>query len=98
MKQVFVCLVHYLKPLEEVSARLEEHRAYLRQGYERGILLASGPRTPKDGGIIIGLFESKAQAVAFSESDPYTLHNLARYEIYEFEPVLHHEILKGLLG
>lgn len=95
---LFVCLVHYTKPLEEVSQKLQEHRAYLQKGYEAGILLASGPRNPKDGGIIIGKFASKNEALQFSESDPYVKHNVAEYEIFEFEPVLYSEILGDFLG
>lgn len=97
MKSIFVCLVHYLKSFEEVSVLLQEHRAYLKKGYENGVLLASGPRIPKDGGVIIGLFHSKTEAEQFSKSDPYVINNLARYEIFEFEPVLHSDVLSGIL-
>lgn len=98
MSHLFVCLVHYTKPLEEVSKKVEQHRTYLKKGYECGVLLASGPRIPKDGGIIIGKFSSKDEALRFSESDPYVLHNVARYEIFEFEPLLHSDILKDYVG
>lgn len=90
--------MHYTKPLEEVSQKVEEHRAYLQKGYEAGILLASGPRNPKDGGIIIGKFASKSEVLKFSESDPYVKYNVAEYEIFEFEPVLHSDILTNFLS
>lgn len=96
--QLFVCLVHYTKPLDEVLAHLDEHRAYLKKGYEEGFLLASGPRIPKDGGIIIGKFADKNAAQAFAHNDPYTQLQLAKYEILLFEPVLYAEILKGFLN
>ena len=95
---LFVCLVHYTKPLEQVTEHLQEHREYLKKGYEKGILLASGPRIPKDGGIIIGKFASKDEALQFAANDPYTHYDLAKYEILEFEPVLHAEILKDFLS
>lgn len=97
MTHLFVCLVHYTKPLEEVLAKLEEHRAYLKKGYDKGILLASGPRIPKDGGIIIGKFANKDEALSFAQADPFTQHNLAQYEILEFEPILHAQILTDFL-
>ena len=80
MNHLFVCLVHYTKPLEEVLQKLDVHRAYLKKGYDKGILLASG-----------------AEPVRFSQADPFTQHNLARYEIFEFEPVLHADFLKEFL-
>lgn len=98
MLNLFVCLVRYTKSLEEVSQKVEEHRAYLRKGYESGILLASGPKNPKDGGIIIGKFASKNEALKFAESDPYVRHDVAEYEILEFEPVLHSDILTNFLA
>ncbi|WP_295698446.1 YciI family protein [uncultured Helicobacter sp.] len=97
MPQLFVCLVHYTQPFEEILKRLDEHRTYLKMGYEKGFLLASGPRIPKDGGIIIGKFASKDEAITFSQNDPFTRHNLAQYEILTFEVVLHAEILKDFL-
>ncbi|TLD96191.1 GTP cyclohydrolase [Helicobacter jaachi] len=98
MKALFVCLVHYTKPYEEVQTKLQEHREYLKKGYEKGILLASGPRIPKDGGIIIGAFEDKDAAFDFSCGDPFVQHNLAKYEILTFEPVLHAEMLNDFLS
>lgn len=95
---LFVCLVHYTKPFDEVSARLNAHREYLKEGYEKGFLLASGPRIPKDGGIIIGRFNDMASARRFSENDPFILENLARYEILCFEAVLHKDILDAFLA
>ena len=51
MGNLFVCLVNYTKPLEEVLQKLDAHRAYLKKGYDKGILLASGARIPRDGEI-----------------------------------------------
>ncbi|RDU60121.1 YciI family protein [Helicobacter marmotae] len=95
--QLFVCLVHYTKPFEEVSLYLNEHRSYLKKGYEAGFLLASGPRIPKTGGIIIGKFVDENAAKSFAKNDPFTQHNVAQYEIMPFEPVLYAEILKDFL-
>ena len=93
MKNLFVCLVHYTQPLDQILESLSEHREYLSSGYDKGLLLASGPRVPKDGGIIIGRFASKAEAQEFCNNDPFARKNLASYEILEFEPVLHASIL-----
>lgn len=97
MSALFVCMVDYLQPYEKVQEMLASHREYLKKGYEKGILLASGPRNPKDGGIIIGRFRDKSEAITFSKQDPFCLNNLAQYRIFEFEPVLHSEILTSFL-
>ena len=94
---LFVCMVDYLQPYEKIAEVLDSHRAYLKKGYGQGILLASGPRNPKDGGILIGRFKDKANALNFAKNDPFCLQNLAEYRIFEFEAVLHAEILKTFL-
>lgn len=93
MKNLFVCLVHYTQPLEQILENLSEHREYLSSGYEKGLLLVSGPRVPKEGGVIIGRFESRAAAQEFCDNDPFSRKQLASYEILEFEPVLHASML-----
>ena len=55
----------------------------------RAFLLASGPRTPREGGVIIGKFDDMAAAEKFSKSDPFVHRTLARDEMLEFTPVLH---------
>lgn len=93
MNILFVCKVNYTKPFSEVEKFLAEHRAYLKLGYDSNMLLASGPRNPKDGGLIIGRFASKDSALAFAKNDPFCINNVAEYEIIEFEAVLHAKIL-----
>ncbi len=97
MKKLFVCKVNYIQPLQKVEEFLIPHRAYLQQGYDKGILLASGPRNPKDGGLIIGRFTSKEDAISFSKNDPFCIHNIAIYEIIEFEAVLYATCLHDFL-
>ncbi|RDU54829.1 GTP cyclohydrolase [Helicobacter sp. MIT 00-7814] len=98
MKNLFCIIVTYTKPIEEIEAVLPLHREYLAKGYEAGFLLASGPQNPRVGGLILGHFENKQSAEAFTKNDPYAQHNLAKYEIIEFSPVLHAEILKDFLA
>lgn len=93
MKKLFVCKVNYIQPLEFVEKYLAEHRAYLKLGYNSGNLLASGPRDPKDGGLIIGRFDSKDDCSNFAKNDPFVLNDVAVYEIFEFEAVLHSDCL-----
>ncbi|TLD81129.1 GTP cyclohydrolase [Helicobacter sp. MIT 11-5569] len=97
MQNLFVVLVTYTKPLNEIEKILPEHRAFLSKGYTNGHLLASGPQNPKVGGIIIGKFDSKESAETFFKNDPYAKNNAATYQILEFAPVLHHTLLEEFL-
>lgn len=98
MSILFVCKVNYTKPFEQVEKFLTEHRQYLKLGYDSSKLLASGPRNPKDGGIIIGRFDSMNSAVLFAKNDPFCINDVAVYEIIEFEAVLHAKCLNNFLN
>ena len=45
MKNIFVILVTYEKPIEEVERHLEAHREFLAEGYKNGILMMSGSKS-----------------------------------------------------
>lgn len=76
----------YQKPLAEIEKYLSAHRAWLETYYQKGLLLASGPKNPRDGGIIIALMDKKTANEWITE-DPFHQHGLVRYTITEFEPV-----------
>lgn len=98
MKNLFVILVSYTQDIGVIDEILPAHREYLKKGYESGKLLASGPQNPRVGGIIIGCFVDKGEAKAFIKDDPFFLNNSANYEVLEFNPILHHQSLKGFLN
>ena len=97
MQNLFVILVNYTKELSAIEEILSAHREYLKTGYKSGKLLASGPQNPRTGGIIIGKFINKQEALDFTKQDPFYLKNAAKYDILEFNPVLHQDILKEFL-
>ncbi|MCD6045539.1 MAG: uncharacterized protein K0R48_702 [Gammaproteobacteria bacterium] len=76
----------YQKPLSEIEKYLVAHREWLDQYYEKGLLIASGPKHPRDGGIIIALTDKETAAKLIQE-DPFYKQGLAHYKITEFEPV-----------
>jgi uncharacterized protein YciI len=44
-------IVRYRRPLPEIEAVTEAHRAYLKTLAEKGVLVASGPLDPRFGGV-----------------------------------------------
>ncbi|HPO59425.1 MAG TPA: YciI family protein [Anaerolineaceae bacterium] len=83
----FLVEIIYLAPFEQVSQVTPDHRAFLQKGYDQGLLLLSGPKSSRDGGIVIARAESQAALEAFFEQDPYRLHGIASYRFTEFNPV-----------
>jgi uncharacterized protein YciI len=50
---MFLVLIRYTKPLEEVERIRASHRSFLDECVATGHLLVSGPRKPKTGGVIL---------------------------------------------
>ena len=60
-----IAIVRYRRPIEEVIAATEAHRAYLRELKADGRLVAAGPMDPRYGGI----FLLKVSGVARPQAD-----------------------------
>jgi len=76
-------IVRYRRPIEEIEAVTEAHRAYLRTLQEQGILLASGPMDPRNGGVILFRVQDAnplADLDAIRDGDPFFQQGLATYE------------------
>ena len=82
MYAMIIC--RYRRPLPEIEAVTEAHRAYLHTLHERGVLVASGPLDPRSGGLWLVRVEDEnplAQLDALRDGDPFYQHGLANYEL-----------------
>ncbi len=86
---MFIIDLEYKAPLEEIDAHLAAHRDFLESYYQKGLLLASGPKNPRTGGIIIALGNDLSVIEAMIQADPFFEKKLAHYSITEFFPVKH---------
>mgnify|MGYP003592738746 FL=1 len=82
---MFVFILDYLVPLNQVDSYLEAHRQFLDVHYRNGKLLASGPRPDRVGGVILSMATSMKEAQEIMKSDPFYVHNVAKYTIFEFD-------------
>ncbi len=82
---LYLIMLTYTRPLEEVNAHLEEHRAYLRRNYAEGHFIVSGPRVPPGGGVILARAASEQAARDLIREDPFGQLGLATYEIIAFD-------------
>jgi len=85
----YIVEISYRVPLSRIDQTLAAHRAHLQAGYDRGLLLASGPQQPRQGGILIARAPTRAELEAFIAQDPYRLEELADFRLIEFQPVKH---------
>ena len=79
-----LALIRYRRPIEEVAAHQEAHRAYLRELKARGLLIASGPLAPRYGGaLLLRVPDERVETTldAVRDGDPYVKHGVAQYEL-----------------
>lgn len=83
-------LIRYRRPLEEIVARTEAHRNYLKTLREAGTLLASGPFDPRSGGALLLRVpdDDPAALDRIRDGDPFFREGLANYELLRWVPVL----------
>lgn len=82
---MFAVLLTYTAPLTEIDRHVPGHRAWLGTQYDAGRLLASGPRTPRTGGVLLFATMPRAELDAALAEDPFTAHGLADRQIIEFK-------------
>jgi uncharacterized protein YciI len=92
---MFVISLTYTAPLDAIDAHLPAHRAWLAGCYADGKFLASGPKVPREGGIIIAHAGSRDEVDALVRQDPFHAAGVASYEITEFLPAMTAPALAG---
>ncbi len=85
---MFIAILTYRKPLNEVDKYLQAHRDYLAAHYAAGDFIASGPQNPRSGGVIMikGIDREKVNAII--SQDPFNINGIADYRIVEFSPTM----------
>ncbi|WP_369393505.1 YciI family protein [Streptomyces sp. CG1] len=81
---MFVLELTYTAPLDAVDALLPDHVAWLEEQYEKGFFLASGRKSPRDGGVILAVAEDRARIEEIVAADPFTVGGVCTYRVTEF--------------
>lgn len=91
---MYIILINYTKPIEEVNAVVADHRAYLDTLYSAGMLVCSGRRSTLTGGVLISHAKTREEIDNIIKDDPYNLKGVADYEVIEFTPGKFHPDFK----
>ena len=85
-----VAIIRYRRPLEDVLAHQDAHRAYLRGLKDRGLLIASGPMNPRFGGLVLLRVPDDGAKVLdeIRDGDPFIQSGVAQYELIGWAPVI----------
>lgn len=85
---MFIAILTYKKSLSEVDRFLAAHREYLAKHYAAGDFIASGPQTPRIGGVIMMKADNREAVNAIIAEDPFQVNGIADYQIVEFVPTM----------
>ncbi len=86
-----IAIIRYRKPFDDIAPHVDEHRAYLRELQAAGVLLASGPFDPRNGGgLLLRVPDTDTLAAldTIRDNDPFTKRGLAQYELLPWAPVI----------
>ena len=84
-----IAVIRYRRPLDDVLAVTDAHRAYRRGLLEEGVLLASGPLDPRNGGALLLRVPDEDVHAALDrvrDGDPYVQAGVAQYELLPWRP------------
>ncbi len=90
IKFMFIVILTYKKSMDDVEKYFSEHRAFLDNGYSDNFFVVSGPKNPRTGGVIISQLTDRNKLEAILKNDPFCMHDIADYEIIEFNPTKFH--------
>ncbi|HEF0061633.1 MULTISPECIES: YciI family protein [Citrobacter] len=97
MSIIYVVVLTYVKPLEEVDAQIPAHVEWLKKGYADGVFLASGRRVPRNGGVILAKCDSLESLEERLSQDPFQKLNIAKVDIIPFEASMKAQFLENML-
>jgi uncharacterized protein YciI len=86
-----LAILRYRVPIEEVVKVTDEHRAYLRELKQQGVLVAAGPRAPRFGGVLLLRVNDADVHTALDrirDLDPYVRKGIVQYELLPWTPVV----------
>ena len=81
---MFVLLLSYTKPVEEVDAVMREHMGWLRRQYAAGRFVVSGRQIPRTGGVILARGDDREEMEEIAASDPFVTAGVATVEVVQF--------------
>jgi uncharacterized protein YciI len=82
---VIVCISNFTRELGDGDeSLLSEHYAFMDEQYRQGALVASGPRMPRTGGVIVARGVDVAQVERLLSEEPLARAGIAAYDVIPF--------------
>jgi len=83
---MFVVILNYTAPLEEIDRHLEAHNAWLEANYTAGHFLASGRQDPRTGGLVLARAADRETLDRILALDPFGIAEVATHAVIDWRP------------
>lgn len=91
---LFIIDLNYTVSFDKVDPEIDDHIKFLEENYASGRFIASGPKVPRTGGVIIAAAFSREEIETLLEMDPFKIKKIAQYKVTEFRPSMMIDELK----
>lgn len=81
---MFIIELTYKKAMSEVEKHLQAHRDFLDEQYANGTFIASGPKNPRDGGVILVREMERLELDKIIALDPFFIEEISEFKITDF--------------
>ncbi|MGY4617687.1 uncharacterized protein YciI [Bradyrhizobium sp. USDA 4472] len=88
---LYIVVLTYIRPIEEVHAYLDTHRDWLVEYAKKGIIVVAGPLEDRSGGALVACCKDRAELDGVLATDSFHVHQLVEYEIKAFSGALRGE-------
>lgn len=83
---MFIVLLKISGSKERAAEYMAEHKAWLQQGFDEGVFLASGNLSGQPGGGILVHGLSEAEVQQRLAQDPFVVHGIVTAQVIEITP------------
>jgi uncharacterized protein YciI len=94
----FIVLLDFLAPFAAFGDAIPAHGAFLKEGYDDGLLLISGPLPTRTGGAVVCRAANLDAVKDYFARDPFKVQGLAEYRFIEFEANQSQALLADWVG
>lgn len=81
---MFLILLRYQRPVDEVDAVRPQHVEFLDRGFAEGRYVLAGRCIPPEGGVLVARGTGVEEVRRLAEADPYVQKGIAEYELVQF--------------
>jgi uncharacterized protein YciI len=85
-EEMFIVLLKFSDNRESAGKFMDDHKAWLKHGFDKGIFLLAGSLQEKSGGGIIANDVSRLDLQEFISMDPFITQGIVTAEIIELTP------------